>query len=521
MNHLVAVFIMLGILTADTPALAANSWKVQKANNPRVVIDTSKALRTDFDTASMLGVNLNYLAFQRQLWQNGQAKSGVVPALKQHLTGSRYRYPGGMASNGFSWQGSLGSIGGRRDHKDVYGPKLQKPLFGFDEYLKFVEDVDGAHWYVLNLVGLNPADPSSESDASAVARSNGELSKRLLADSRYRRNTRYFQLGNELDRSRYEWPYDKYVSRSRASIDAVRKEDPDARFVAFLRAFKYRYRKDKSRGESLPAEYMATVLKGLPEVRDYSLMQYYDGKRPDGKIWTVPFWVGKINQSIGIYRSVRSGDSPSVWITEHARQASTNKPGSDNSSRVTSNQSAAVSTADYLTAISQIPEVKGAFWHGLNAGPWQMFDVRAEKRDLSPRPVFWALATLGSTNYSNVYSTVTSSPNSSGYKGGYDIRASAFGDGANELSIWAINRSRTETVTTFDIKQWAGRSVSIVHRSTSTQTGVDPDAENLPVSLNLDPAPQSTVIDQSGQLQIALPPASVSSITLVAGSKKS
>ncbi len=520
MKRFFALTLTLGLLTANAPVSAANTWKVHKANNPRVVIDVSRTLRSDFDTAAMLGVNLNYLAFQRQLWQNGQAKGNVVPSLRQYLAGSRYRYPGGMASNGFNWQGSLGPIAQRRDHKDVYGSKVQKPLFGLREYLDFVEQVNGAHWYVLNLVGLESADPSAESDVLEVAQSNGALAQNLLADRRYRGNTRYFQLGNELDRSRYEWPYEKYVSRSRASIDTITRHDPDARFVAFLRAFKYRYRKDKSRGESQPAEYIAAVLKGLPEVRDYSLMQYYDGKRPDGKIWTVPFWVGKINQSIGIYRQVRNGDSPSVWITEHARQASTNKPGSDNSSRVTSNQSAAVSTGDYLTAISQIPEVKGAFWHGLNAGPWQMFDVRAENGDLAPRPVFWALATLGASNYPNLFATTTSSPNNSRYKGGYDIRASAFGDGANELTIWAINRSSGATPTTFDIQGWAGRAVSITHRSTSTRPGEDPDTANLAISIDLEPPVQAGAINKSGQLQITLPPASVSSITLVAGGNK-
>jgi len=515
MNRILILCIAVGLLSTSSVARSAKTWKVQKANNPRVVIDLDRTLRSDFDVASMLGVNLNYLAFQRQLWAANRVKPGVVESLGRHLPGIRYRYPGGMASNGFHWRGSLGTVAKRLDHKDVYGKKLQKPLFGIEEYLKFVEQVDGAHWYVLNLVGLNPADPSAESDTQAVAQHNAELARTLGGNRRYSNNQRYFQLGNELDRSRYEWPYNKYVERSRASIDAIRKIDSDAKFVAFLRAFKYRYRKDKSRGESLPAEYITTVLKGLPEVRDYSLMQYYDGKRSDGKIWTVPFWIGKINQSIGIYRQVRNGDSPRVWITEHARQSSSNKPGTDNSSRVTSNQSAAVSTADYLTAISQIPEVAGAFWHGLNAGPWQLFDVRAERRDLSPRPVFWALATLGSTSYPNLYATTTSSPNTSGYKGGYDIRATAFGDNAGALTIWAINRSNGETATRFNLKAWSGRKVSMTHRYTSAASGADADAANLPVDINLDGKAMSATVGGNGDLQITLPPSSVSSITLI------
>jgi len=191
MNRVIILCVTLTMLSISSTAQSAKTSKVQKASNPRVVIDLNNTLRTDFDVASMLGINLNYLAFQRQLWAGRQVKPGVVESLGQHLPGIRYRYPGGMASNGFHWRGSLGAVAKRLDHKDVYGKKLQKPLFGVDEYLQFVERVNGAHWYVLNLVGLNPADPSAESDFQSVAQHNAGLAQTLGGNQRYSRTSTF------------------------------------------------------------------------------------------------------------------------------------------------------------------------------------------------------------------------------------------------------------------------------------------------------------------------------------------
>ena len=48
---------------------------------------------------------------------------------------------------------------------------------------------------------------------------------------------RYYELGNELDRSEYQWSHEKYIERARGTIEAIGEVDQDARFVAFLREF--------------------------------------------------------------------------------------------------------------------------------------------------------------------------------------------------------------------------------------------------------------------------------------------
>ncbi len=503
---------MWALLYVTQSVAAGTPLDVKPSDAVTVNVDPQTVVRPAFPD-KLFGFNINYRPFQEQLWDDhaGRVYKQVGNYLGE-FPGAIYRYPGGLVADGFDWTNAIGPEDRRAPQRTVFNMPPAKIMFGIDEYLAMLKQVNGSFWYVLNLVGTDPLDPKKEADENQVAASNGRLSRYML--DRVPDQTRYYQLGNELDRDGYEWPVDKYVSRARKTIDAIHSVDKDAQFVAFLRDFVWTYKKDKNRGVSRPEQFMGDVLKGLPEIHDYSLHHYYCGKREDGKSRDVTFWLKQVTASIRTYRSTR-GDDPSIWITEHSRQMSSDQPAKDLTVQYSSNLGGALCTADYLIAIAQVPQVKGAVWHGLNAGPWQLFDASVHYNDLRPRPVYWALRVLRGMDLPIVLQTVTSSPNRSGSSGGYDVRAVAFSNETREkLGLWLVNYYTRPVSARIIYKPLASQTVDVKHSFVEGQEGRDPDDLNVPPDQTLQTQETRAKVTQEGVLTLTLPPASVSSFTV-------
>lgn len=474
-----------------------------------VEINAGSVIRSTFP-GKLFGFNINYRSFQDQLWDNesDQVYQHVLDNMSV-FPSAIYRYPGGLVANGFDWTNAIGPIEHRLPQHTIFKKPPAKVRFGLDEYLALLKEVKGSFWYVMNLVGVDPMRPMQEGGEIQVALKNRQLAQYLLTNDPGQE--RYYQLGNELDRHRYEWDAEKYVSRSRKTMDAIRTIDKEAKFVAFLRDFTWTYKHDKSRGVSRPETFMATVFKGLPEVQDYSLHHYYNGKRKDGKSRDLTFWLKLLEKSIQDYRLLRGMD-PNIWITEHARQMSSRRPAKDLTVHYTSNLGGTLSTADYLIAIAQIPQVKGAVWHGLNVGPWQLFDARVHYNDLRPRPIYWGLRALRAMDLPNVLETHTASPNRSGYQGGYDVRAVAFADESRQqLGIWLVNYHAEPQSVQVRYQPLSGQAVDLRHHFISGQAGRSPDDMSVTPNQVLLTEELSKKFSQEGVLMLEAPPTSVSS----------
>lgn len=497
---------------ADTDEL----WQIEKAQTPSVVVMDSVV--RDQLPDSFLGMNMNYRKFQEHLWDidNHALKKGIDSKLEK-FGNIWYRYPGGIVANSFDWTQAIGGVSERGAQKTPYNEKPVKAIFGIDEYLGMLNRYGAGGFYVLNLVGNDPLKPKKESSQADVAARNKQLAEYLMANGSQDSPIHYYQLGNELDRFKYEWVPEKYVERSLATIEAIKEVDKEAKFVAFLRDFKWKYKKDPSLGVSSYDDFMRKVLEGLPMVSDYSLHHYSDGKRDDGKSRTVTFWLKLMQRSIDTYKSIRN-ESPGVWITEHARQKSSNKPGSDGTRFFANNLRGAITTADYLTALAQVPEVKGTFRHGVNAGPWQLFDYVYKNNDLSPLPVYWALRLLRSMPLSTVLETRNSSTVHSMYPGGYDSRTVAFtNENRDQLGLWAVNRYNRPLEIKLEYQAFAGKSLKFCHYFIAGEEGVDPDDYDLEPVLKLSPQIDDITFEDTGVTHVVLPPSSVS--TFIMGDK--
>lgn len=341
-------------------------------------------------TVPNLGFNVRHSKFEDDFWTT--EVDATTLAYLNNFTDFTYRYPGGLPSNDFIWD-------------DPHG-------FGVQQYLDFLGDVSGKFLYVLNLT-----EPSADSAALATfiaANYAGE---------------RYYQLGNELDRSTYEWTHQEYIDTSLAHINAILAVDSSAKFIAFLRQFKWVY--DDS--VSLFADFIKDVLSGLTMVNDFSLHCYVDGYQKEGGSYgDVPTSVIQIENAIAIANNVRPCD---CWITEHSARLDWDKENLTEYQK-TSNIIGCLSTADTLISLVQVPEVKHLCWQALNGINRQVFDSDMSLGDLSPRPIYWMFRVLKEELNSNVLTTSLCSTTEDYVQ---DLNFVAFG-GLPNINMWITNR---------------------------------------------------------------------------------
>lgn len=507
----IAFSLMLGdAKAACEPGGKGDMLVVRKSSSARIEVCLDTVLR-DALPAELFGFNVHHHHFERDFWnkRDRSVDQRVVSALKE-LPGAVYRYPGGLIANRFDWSQAIGDIGERKPQLAVKWADPDVVHFGLAEFSEFTRSVDGTQIYVLNLVGSANDDLFHEDDAASVAARNAALAsyrKELLGCSPG--TPRLYELGNELDRADYQWPHDKYVSRARQTIDAIREVDREAQFIAFLREFDWVYRGEAaSRGISRSADFISDVLTRLPEVNDFSMHFYYDHPRSEKISQTLPWRLDRFRAAISAATDAKKGTTPGVWITEHARGVPAPPFKAKEVKRFTSNLSAAVSTADFLIALAQMPAVRGATWHGLNALPWQLFDPQ---KDLEPTTVYWLFRMLRESVGKSVYATYSSSPDKSGYNGGYDVRAVALASNPNEeLDLWIVNRSRQVTPVEIRIAQWGDREVRVAARTLSAPAGVDPDSSTLGYVRVVEQPDTTRRAGATGVVELALAPSSVS-----------
>ncbi|MBA3563082.1 MAG: hypothetical protein H0W33_03555 [Gammaproteobacteria bacterium] len=492
------------------PVEAPPAWQhqdidVQPAERASILI-VDEVVRDELPD-TVFGFNLRHISVQNDLFKDGAFHARSLEFLKA-FPGALYRYPGGLMSNHFWWQRAVGQNQNRLPQATTKaaGGEVRTVLFGPDEFMSVVEQTGGEPVYVLNLLGYHETDSLHELSAEEMADSNANLAQRLKGD------VKLYQLGNELDRAEYQWPHDKYIKRARATMDAVLDVDPEARFIAFLRDFDWQYRGDAGTGKSRYQDFIGDVLDGLPEVTDFSMQFYYDDPgMEDVQTKNLTWRLRQYQRAMQAASEQRDGNALNVWITEHARgiNLGAGKPTKDRGP-LTSNQQGAISTADFLISLAQLPSVQGAALWGANATPWELFDAHHEHNDLRPRPTYWALRVLRDLKLPVVLRTRTESPNASGYAGGYDVRAVAFRDSCGEqLGLWAVNRSASEQPVAVTYAPFARRAVTVRHAFAAGRAGVDTDVTAQ--SVELEPQESQQTFSALGVIELRLPPSSVSS----------
>lgn len=456
---------------------------------------------------SFFGLNFEAQIFEMDslVRGSGQIKPEVIRHLKA-LPDIVYRYPGGLMANHYSWEWATGPLSSRVRQKLASWAEPAPSLFGVDEYLDFLHQVKGRFWYTLNLSGWSETSMEGELPSVVVAESNRRLASHVLTSIPH--TSRFYHLGNELDRSDYEWPTDKYIQRAKDTVAAVRTVDPQARFVAFLRDFDLKYR--KSAGGSTYKAFNKAVLEALPMVDDFSFQYYYDDANNGNIRSTIPWRLKMFQAAIRDARDARRGRTPNVWVTEHGRSPNPAIKGRI-ANKFTSGLAGAISAADFWIAVAQMPAIQGAFLYSV--GHWNIFSN--ELPSGYPTPMYWTLHLLHQTRLPDVMATSTSSPNRSGYLGGYDVRAVALADVARtRYSLWIVNRAAKPLSVKVRLPSLDGRTVRVNHGYVAGREGVLADQDQNPPRVVIDQNERSLIVSADGALELELPSSSISSFRI-------
>jgi alpha-L-arabinofuranosidase len=426
----------------------------------------------------------------------------------RELPDTYFRFPGGLMANHFNWEWTLGDSGGRKPQKLAEWAEGKPVLLGVSEYFRFLEGVKGKPWYTLNLNGWSETDLNGELPSRVVADSNKRLATYIRSQTPGE-SVRYYHLGNELDRSVYEWPTDKYIQRSLDTIRAVSAVDPQARFVAFVRDFDYEY-KHKS-GESDYKDLMRDVFEAMPMVDDISFQYYYDAPTIKHPRSDLPYRLRMFREAIETATQLRGGKPPRVWVTEHGRSRHPDIKGGK-ANGFTSGLGSAIAAADFWIAVAQMPAIEGAFLYSV--GQWNIFQNVGDSA--YPLPMYWTVRVLRSLDLPVVLATETTSPNHSGYAGGYDVRVVAFTDESHgRYGLWAVNRADRDLPASIMIPALSGKKLEVTHDYLAGRQGVDADLDKEPPRVVMNQPARRLQAGNDGVLVLELPANSVSSFRLV------
>lgn len=447
------------------------------------------------------GFNLEWVDFQQDMWdaKTMQVKPAVVEWLKP-FRGASYRYPGGTGSNHLNWRDTVGEQSTRpvTQRVDWLGPIA--PQFGFDEYLNFIESVNGSAWYVLNIHG----DYNGERPVSIMAKDAADLvSYAAKRASSGKPAILRWELGNELDR--YKWPPSKYSKIASQVIAAIKARQPNTKFVGMLQDW-------PAQKAFTMSEYNRLVISDLrPKVQEFAHHLYYEEQS----------WVS-VNERLA--QACRSGEDAKVvglnnatfWMTEHARglPAITTMEEWKRTWPSSSSLESALVVAESYIAATQLPEVQGMHLHSLGTahGPWPLFN--ASKDSLHPSAVYWGLRILRDSMLPNVLLSTVQSRNDEKSIGDHDVRATLLTDSARQnYAVWAVNRSGSASKLSLTIPALSGKSLSTRFTSISDS---NKKANNYAIANNVAPQKTELVVtfNAMGNAEVVLPPYSVSALSM-------
>jgi hypothetical protein len=485
--------------------MADPAWVV--SDSDRAVVTVLPGTLRDRQNPLVTGFHLIWWNVQNDIWSaENDAPFPEAKQLLQSLAGTIYRY-GGNANEG-DWRNAIGPVSQRRPEMVAAREQRITNRFGTDEYFSFLRLLGSKHsMFIANLAGYEHRELSITEMAARNAQWAGYV-RSAAPDME-----RVWELGNELDRGEYRWPPEKFALRAAATAEAIHAADPGARLILPLMDHNVR-------GQISPRDFNRQIIRKMPAyVQDFSLHLYYDGP-PGGP--PIPHRIQAVIDAIDDFRAVRGAtQTPHLWITEHARW-----PGGKSDNRdwqqlwhKTSNLGGAIGTADFLTALSQVPETRVAIWHALRGGPWNLLEVKHDSSgkpaSITPTPVYWMHRVLQHGQLEETLVTHTASPNVSDYAGGYNVRASAFrtADG-NQFALWVVNRARRTLPVTVHYAPIAATKLYAQHFYVAAEDGRNPDENNANLKIQLAPPTKTVTADSTGELIFNVPASSVSAIVM-------
>ena len=513
------MLILLLLTSACSPLDAASNNNCQAntlvalgAKNEVVAQPSNAIMRTL--NPRFFGFNLEWVDFQQDMWDatNLQVKPAVVDWLKP-FAGAVYRYPGGTGSNYLNWRDTIGEQSSRPKRIRVDWLGAISPQFGFDEYLDFVQQVNGSAWAVLNIYG----DYDTEGRIGVLAKDaadwvNYAYDRNLAGKPAILR----WELGNELDRGDTKWSPTKYAAVAAQVTKAVRDKQPNAQFVGMFQ--------DWAAQKSFSiSQYNQTIAAALnPAVIEFAHHLYYEEDD----------WVSVNNRMGVVCQSVQDLEAINIkqakfWVTEHARglpSQQTPKQWRDTWPKTADLESALIAAETYIAA-TQLPEIEGLFIHSLGTahGPWPLFNATVgsnssnvnKQPDVHPSAVYWALRILRDSMLPNALVTSMQSRNDEKSIGDHDVRSAVLTDDTQkQYVVWSVNRSRKVSKLAINIAALGGKKLQ-TQFSYISDSSKEANNYSIPNQILPKNSASELIFNANGVAEIELPAYSVTALRLI------
>lgn len=466
-----ATLLVLSLFWFTSPAPAQNITTT--TGNAITVTVSSTVVRDHAANPMLLGFGTSWMAMQTitpstsNLWDSGQmaARTALTAFLKTDFTGAVYRY----GSSYLDWDKVVGPMAGRVN-QHVGATEVYYPVqFGVDEFLRFVESVQGTPLLFLNLYAMNGTAITTDAQWATLKQKavgwleycnapvnedwnndgvfQGQLRSNYGHPAPY--NVMLWEMDNELDTTS-SYTQALYVSRCQEVIALMKAKQPNLTFIAHARTAPW--------GDVNWRNWHNAVLSGLgTEIGGISWHAYYDGYDvPAMGTYTDRIWSDATAWAV----STGASTAPGVYITEHAKWPS-NLNDASTWPRCTS-IIGALSVTDMIISNVQKPHVQLAINHALTANsPWALFTEidpvtgnYVWGATFAPRPLAYAMKlTHRVMQNADILSTAELSPKTGTYV--YDVRATGYQYGSTgAMGVYLVNRATNSFPLTLSLPGW-------------------------------------------------------------------
>lgn len=428
---------------------AGDGSQVELAIDPQQVINSNVSPNT-------FGFAVDWYQFQLGYYREGKVRPEVIQWLKP-FKGAVYRYSGG---NTFEWRKAVGPLNERKKMAvNFEGAKL--PEFGPNEFLRFINQVDGNAVVLLNVKGNSPADIMADDNLDYL---NWFSQNGAKCVSGQNCPIKYFELGNEVDTEKgIKWGANYYAKRITPFIVKAKRKYPDIKFAVVGKTIPWDSIYDVD-GKDFD-EVVAKEVGGLVDAVTFH--PYYDGR-------SVMDMNAHIDKMLSKYKKVNPNIN--ALITEHGRWPTIPHFGrwEDNWYQA-SGSWGGLSAADFIVQNLDKSDIAGMMWHMIaTKGPWQLIHLNKSNDTVYPSATYWFLRTIREGFYESI---VQVNPKFDvglkKYGGKYDQRFIAMKGRNGDLSLIGINRSNSTKELCISIKGNNYNKVFKYNYVSATEDGLD------------------------------------------------